>query len=105
MQLFPVPSVTLPMRPRTALVASADRSFRQRLSHVLAGLRWQVREAEGGAQAWTEAEAALPDALIVDSWLPDLDVGEFLGEFRGRFPEVDLVTAAGNVAAESPRGP
>jgi DNA-binding NtrC family response regulator len=72
---------------------------------VLAGLRWKVREAEGGAQAWTEAEAALPDAVIVDSWLPDLDVSEFLGEFRGRFPDVDLVTAAGNVAAESPRGP
>jgi DNA-binding NtrC family response regulator len=93
------------MRPRTALVASADRSFRQRLAHVLTGLRWQVREAEGGAQAWAEAEAVLPDAVIVDSWLPDLDLGEFLGEFRSRFPEVDLVTAAGNVAAESPRGP
>jgi DNA-binding NtrC family response regulator len=93
------------MRPRTALVASADRSFRQRLAHVLAGLRWQVREAEGGAEAWTEAEAALPDAVIVDSWLPDLDLGEFLGEFKERFPEVDLVTAAANIAAESPRGP
>ncbi|MGD0479710.1 MAG: sigma-54 dependent transcriptional regulator [Terracidiphilus sp.] len=105
MQLFPVPVVNPRMRPRTALVASADRSFRQRLAHVLAGLRWQVREAEGGAQAWTEAEAALPDAVIVDSWLPDLDVGEFLGEFRSRFPEVDLVTAGDNVGAESPRGP
>jgi DNA-binding NtrC family response regulator len=93
------------MRPRTALVASADRSFRQRLAHVLGGLRWQVREAEGGAQAWSEAEAALPDAVIVDSWLPDLDLSEFLGEFKNRFPEVDLVTAAGDVAAESPRGP
>jgi DNA-binding NtrC family response regulator len=105
MQLYPVPAVSPRTRPRTALVASADRSFRQRITHVLAGLRWQVREAEGGAQAWTEAEAALPDAVIVDSWLPDLDVAEFLGEFRGRFPAVDLVTAAGNVAAESPRGP
>ena len=105
MQLFPVPAVNPRMRPRTALVASADRSFRQRLAQVLAGLRWQVREAEGGAQAWTEAEAALPDAVIVDSWLPDLDLNEFLGEFKNRFPEVDLVTAAGNFAAESPRGP
>ncbi len=105
MQLFPVPLVNPRMRPRTALVASADRSFRQRLVHVLDGLRWQVREAEGGAQAWTEAEAALPDAVIVDSWLPDLDLGEFLSEFKTRFPEVDLVTAAGDVAAESPRGP
>lgn len=105
MQLFPVLPVNLHIRPRTALVASADRSFRQRIAHVLAGLRWQVREAEGGAQAWTEAETAVPDAVIVDSWLPDLDLGEFLCEFKERYPDVDLVTTAGNVAAESPRGP
>ena len=50
MQPVPV-SVLSPaarIRPRTALVASADRSFRQRLSEILTGLRWQVREAEGG---------------------------------------------------------
>ena len=105
MQLYPIPPVIPRMRPRTALVASADRSFRQRLAHVLSGLRWQVREAEGGAQAWAEAEASPPEAVIVDSWLPDLDLSEFLSEFKGRFPEVDLVTATGNAAAESPRGP
>lgn len=107
MQAFPVP--VLPshprMRPRTALVASADSSFRQRLSHVLSGLRWQVREAEGGAEAWAEAESAVPEAVIVDAWLPDLDLNEFVRDFRGNFPEVDLVTAAGSSAAESPRGP
>jgi DNA-binding NtrC family response regulator len=93
------------MRPRTALVASADSSFRRRLSHVLSGLRWQVREAEGGAEAWAEAESAIPEAVIVDAWLPDLDLNEFVRDFRGHFPEVDLVTAAGSSAAESPRGP
>ncbi len=85
-----VPVSTLPLasriRPRTALVASADRSFRQRLSETLTGLRWQVREAEGGAQAWAEAEAAPPEAVIVDSWLPDLDLAEFLKDFRSSFP-------------------
>ena len=92
MQPFPVP--VLPSHPvsriapgRTALVASADCSFRQRLSHVLSGLRWQVREAEGGAQAWAEAEAAAPEAMIVDAWLPDLDLSEFLQRFsRPAFP-------------------
>src|SRR5579863_2919940 len=107
MQPFPVP--VLPAsprtRPRTALVASADRSFRQRLSEILTGLRWQVRESEGGAQAWGEAELAPPEAVIVDSWLPDLDLQEFLSDFRERFPDVDLVTAGGNSASESPRGP
>ena len=32
-------------RARTAVVASADASFRERLSGVLTGLRWQVRTA------------------------------------------------------------
>ena len=104
-----VPVSALPLanriRPRTALVASADRNFRQKLTETLTGLRWQVREAEGGAQAWAEAEAAPPEAVIVDSWLPDLNLAEFLEDFRSFFPEVDLVTASGSIAQESPRGP
>ncbi len=107
--MLSVPVPALPqngrVRPRTALVASADRNFRQKLSHTLAGLRWQVREAEGGAQAWTEAEIALPEAMIVDSWLPDLELDEFLKDFRQRFPLVDLVAAGGSSQFESPRGP
>ena len=107
MQSLPasVVSSTTRIRPRTALVTSADVSFRQRLSEILTGLRWQVRQAEGGAQAWAAAEATPPEAIIVDSWLPDLDLAEFLKDFRGSFPQVDLVTAGSSPAQESPRGP
>ncbi len=97
--------MNLRTRPRTALVASADSSFRQRLAHQLAGLRWQVREVESGAEAWTEAETAAPDAVIIDSWLPDLEMGEFLNEFKEHFPEIDLVTATGEAIQGSVRGP
>ncbi len=93
------------VRPRTALVASADRSFRQRLTHILTGLRWQVREAEGGAQAWAEAENMPLQAAIVDSWLPDLDVNEFLRDFCGSFPNMEVVTANGAAGQEGPRSP
>ena len=100
---------TLPPPPRTrtrnALVASADSSFRQRLSEILTGLRWQVRLAESGAQAWAEAEATPPEAVVVDSWLPDLELAEFLNDFRTYFPEVDLVTTGAASLQESPRGP
>ena len=100
---------TLPLpsriRGRSALVASADRSFRQRLSEILTGLRWQVREAESGAQAWAEAEVTAPEAVVVDSWLPDLELAEFLSDFRKYFPEVDLVTTGAASSQESPRGP
>src|ERR1700721_4103765 len=34
---------------RTAILASADVSFRQRVRDALTDLRWQVREAAGGA--------------------------------------------------------
>ena len=80
MQPFAVPVLpsTMRVRPRTALVASADRNFRQRLNEILTGLRWQVREAASGAEVWTEAESAAPEAVIVESWLPDLDRGEYL---------------------------
>ena len=48
---------------------------------------------------------AAPEALIVDSWLPDLDLGEFLKEFHSVFPEVELVPADGCCQDDSPRGP
>jgi DNA-binding NtrC family response regulator len=92
-------------RSRTALVTSADGSFRQRLRAILTGLRWQVREAQGGAEAWGEAMDTLPQAIIVDSWLPDLDLGEFLREFRTAFPAVDVVTAGSATPLESAPGP
>jgi DNA-binding NtrC family response regulator len=106
-QTFSVPVIPSPiplrLRTRTALVASADRSFRQRLFQTLAGLRWQVREAETGAQAWAEAEASAPEAVIVDSWLPDLELSEFLKDFRKSFPKVDLITAGGPGIEDSAR--
>ena len=107
MQPFPVPvaPIAARIRPRTAVVASADSSFRQRLSEILTGLRWHVREAEGGAQVWAEAQATLPEAIIVDSWLPDLNLAEFLIDFHGSYPDVDLVTANTSSAQGTPRGP
>jgi DNA-binding NtrC family response regulator len=90
---------------RIVLVASADSSFRERLGSVLSGLRWQVREAAGGAEAWGEAMDALPQVMIVDSWLPDLDRNEFLREFRTSFPGVDIITAGHDTALETAPGP
>ena len=109
MQTFPVPVLPTPaaprLRPRTALLASSDTSFLERLNHTLTGLRWQVREAQTGAQAWVEAQSSAPEAVIVDSWLPDLDLDEFLRDFRASFPKVDLVTASNGELQESTRSP
>ncbi len=84
---------------KTAVLVSSDLSFRQRVRDTLVGLRWQVREACGGAEALAHLDAASAEALILDSWLPDLEINEFIREFEQAYPEVDLITTDG--AAES----
>ena len=95
-----------PAIPRTAILASPDLSFRQRVRDTLTGLRWQVREASGGAEAMACLDAAPSEALVLDSWLPDLEINEFVKEFERLYPGVDLVmldTPASASAARSPR--
>jgi DNA-binding NtrC family response regulator len=90
---------------RTVVLASADAGLRQRLRTSLTGLRWQVREAAGGAEAMAQLEDARSEALLVDSWLPDLEVGEFATVIRMLYPSMELLRVDGGVdgGARSPR--
>ena len=90
---------------RTVVLASADAGLRQRLRRSLTGLRWQVREATGGAEAMAHLEASRPEALLVDSWLPDLEVGEFAGQVRLMYPAMEMLRVDGGTdgGARSPR--
>jgi DNA-binding NtrC family response regulator len=90
---------------RTVVLASADVALRQRLRTSLTGLRWQVREACGGAEAMAQLEDARSEALLVDSWLPDLEVGEFASVIRMMYPAMELLRVDGGVdgGARSPR--
>jgi DNA-binding NtrC family response regulator len=87
-------------------LTSADLSFRQRVREALTGLRWQVREAGGGAEALAHLDAAPAETLILDSWLPDLEISEFISEFEKLHSGIDLV-AIGDLTARSnaPRSP
>ena len=88
---------------RTVVLACADAALRERLRASLAGMRWQVREAAGGAEAMEMMEGARPEALLIDSWLPDLEVGEFAGLVRQMYPGVDLLRVDGVVVAGGAR--
>ena len=90
---------------RTVVVASADIGMRERLRRSLVGLRWQVREAAGGADALDQLEASRPEALLLDSWLPDLEVEEVASQVRLLYPGVDLVRVDGGTDAGVVRSP
>ena len=91
---------------RTVLLASADAHFRALLRQQLTAMRWQVREAGGGAEAMAQLEVQGAEAMVLDTALPDLEVGEFARQMRSRHPVMDLLRVnAGleEVGARSPR--
>ncbi len=79
------------VRARAVVVASADAVERQRVSESLRGMRWDVFEAGGGAEAMALAEEHRPEALLVDSWLPDLNSEELREEMAVLYPGTDVI--------------
>jgi DNA-binding NtrC family response regulator len=91
---------------RSVVLASADAEFRGRLRGQLAAMRWRVREAGGGAEAMAQLEAEGAEAMVLDSVLPDLEVGEFARQMRSRHPVMDLLcvdAGADETGSHSPR--
>ncbi len=90
---------------RKVVLVSADADLRRRLRGSLSGMRWEVHEAAGGAEAMTRLDDLRPEALLLDSWLPDLEVGEFAGQIRALYPSIELMRIDGGAdgGARSPR--
>jgi DNA-binding NtrC family response regulator len=76
---------------RTVLLTSPDVHFRARLRGQLTAMRWQVREAAGGAEAMALLEEQGAEALVLDSVLPDLEIGEFARQMRSEHPAMDML--------------
>ena len=97
-----------PSRPplaalRSVLIASTDSVTRSRARAALADLRWSVREAGGAAESIIAIEQELPEALILDTWLPDLEVNEFTALIQQKYPALELVRIDGTALSREPR--
>jgi DNA-binding NtrC family response regulator len=68
-------------------------------------MRWQVREAAGGAEAIAHLQMQAAEAMVLDSVLPDLEIGEFASEMRTRHPVMDLLRVGGGVEETGARSP
>jgi two-component system response regulator MprA len=55
------------------LVVDDDRAVRDALRRVLTLAGYQVQSAEGGAQAIEQVAQAVPDAVVLDVGMPDVD--------------------------------
>lgn len=75
----------------SAIVASSDENFRKRLIDSLRPARCSVQEARGGAEALAQLDKGFFQALLLDHWLPDLDVNEILSIVKKRHPHVKVL--------------
>lgn len=75
----------------SAVVASSNAEFRQKLLEILLPSQCTVEEACGGAEALHKLESGTWQALLLDNWLPDLDVNEVLSIVKMRHPQVKIV--------------
>ncbi|MGH9353328.1 MAG: response regulator, partial [Terriglobia bacterium] len=75
----------------SAIIASSDDNFRRRLIDSLRSAQCSVQEAHGGAEALAQLEEGSYQALLLDNWLPDLDVNEILSIVKKRHPLVKVL--------------
>lgn len=80
---------------RVLLLVGGDETVRLRLRDCLTASRWRVAEAVGGAAAMACLDELRPEALLVDGWLPDLEIGEFLEYVRAVYPRIDILSMDG----------
>src|SRR5271157_6593333 len=83
--------------PSSAIVASADKELRQRILRRLRAQRWTVEEAMGGAEALSLVEEGVVGALLLDRWLPDLEVSELVEIVKARHPQVQVLLLGSEV--------
>lgn len=82
---------------RSVVLASSDIGLKRRLNLGLTNLRWIVREASGGADAMAQVETLRPEAMLLDHWLPDLEVGEFMEQVFQMYPGMDVLGVDGSL--------
>ena len=74
----------------STIVASPSSVFRQRVLQQLAARNCCAEEACGGAEALALVEEGACRTLLLDQFLPDLDVAELVAIIRARHPQVEI---------------
>ena len=88
---------------RDVLVVDDDDTLRAGLRRALRDAGWQVAEAENGRVALARLAEAVPDVIVVDLMMPEMDGFELLDALRGSDPwrEIPvLVLTAKDLTAE-----
>lgn len=84
------------------LVVDDSSVIRKVARRILEGLSFEVAEAEDGKQAFDACRERMPDAILLDWNMPEMDGFQFLQSLRqldtGKVPKVVFCTTENDVA-------
>jgi len=92
-------------RTSVALVVDDDRSVRMVVERVLSRQGWEVREAENGLSGLESLSESVPDVILLDLAMPEMDGFEFVARLRGRpeWAQVPVVVVTSKELTEHDR--
>jgi len=90
------PPILAPAAGRTVLVVDDEAPVRALAAETLELLGYRVLQADSGAAALALLEREVPDLMLFDYAMPDMNGAELAGLVRARLPDVPIVFASGH---------
>jgi two-component system nitrogen regulation response regulator NtrX len=83
------------------LVVDDEPNILKVIEGILTDEGYRVRTAHSGEEALGQIQQSMPDALIMDIWLPGIDGLQVLDTLRGVAPEVPVIMISGHGTIET----
>jgi two-component system nitrogen regulation response regulator NtrX len=86
---------------RTILIVDDETSILQSLKGILSDEGFEAICAESGARALEKIEEVMPDLILLDIWMPELDGIETLEKIKELYPNLQVVMMSGHGTIET----
>ena len=89
------------MPPKKILVVDDEPEVRKLMEHFLTGKGFEVRVAENGRLGLATLETFMPDLVLLDMHMPELDGAGTLREVARRWPTLPVIMVTVNEDVET----
>jgi len=85
----------------TVLIVDDEPSILQSLNGILSDEGFEVLSADGGRSALEIIRETIPDIVLLDIWMPDIDGIETLKSIRELYPSLQVIMISGHGTIET----
>ena len=86
---------------RTILVIDDEKNIRQSLEGILTDEGFDVQTESSGARALEKVDEVMPDVVLLDIWMPEMDGLETLVKIKESYPHLQVIMMSGHGTIET----